>query len=68
MDNRKKATEIISIITLFGIAIGNSMGLLIGTVLTSDNLGMGLLIGNIFGCVGGLLLGIIIAKLKIKDK
>ncbi len=52
---------------MFGVAIGNAMGLLIGIVFIPGNLGIGLLIGNILGCVGGLLLGIIISKIMVRE-
>lgn len=68
MDNKKRIAQVISILTLFGVAIGNAMGLLIGIVFIPGNLGIGLLIGNILGCVGGLLLGIIISKIMVREK
>lgn len=60
-----RATKI-ALSTLFGVAVGNAIGLLIGISFTPDNLGIGILIGNAVGIIGGLVLGIIFAS-KNKD-
>lgn len=42
---------------LFGIALGNSIGLVIGISFFMENIGIGLLIGNTTGISIGLLVG-----------
>ena len=50
---------------LFGIALGNSIGLVIGYTFFMENIGIGLLIGNAIGFSIGVLVG---ALLNLKKK
>ena len=54
-----------AICALFGIALGNIIGLLIGICFFKENLGIGLIIGNGIGISLGLLVG---ALLNHKNK
>lgn len=56
--------NIIATCLIFGVTFGNGIGLLIGAVFLKENIGIGLLIGNIAGIVLGLLAGAILKTIK----
>lgn len=57
--------NIIATCLILGVIFGNAIGLLIGTIFLKENIGIGLLIGNIAGAIIGLLAGAILKSIKI---
>lgn len=62
MEDKRRNAQTISILTLFGIAVGNGFGILIGVVFIPESIGLGLLVGNLVGCIAGLLFGAIMTR------
>lgn len=54
----------IPISLMFGVSLGNAIGLIVGTLFLEENIGVGLVIGNAIGVSLGLAIGALINYFK----